>query len=132
MQSWNAQQRKLFLSEVNNRNNNSSYWGKQWHYCLQKWIEKFPLGMFCPTNTQAGDISAKHISIILLSGGVSELVFNNQLVMWQNELHSMIDVLASVCICPTFNCVQTVSWIYTRHRRCEQEKLQYVVPSNIK
>ena len=31
--------------------------------------------------TQAGNISAKHISIILLSGGVSELVFNNWLVI---------------------------------------------------
>ena len=35
------------------------------------------------------------------SGGVSELVFNNWLVTWQNELHSMTDVLVSVCICPT-------------------------------
>ena len=35
------------------------------------------------------------------SGGVSELVFNNWLVMWQNEPHSMTDILVSVCICPT-------------------------------
>ena len=32
-------------------------------------------------HTQAGDISAKHISIILLSGGVSKPVFNNWLIM---------------------------------------------------
>ena len=34
-------QRKLFLSEINSRDNNSGYWGEQWHVLSPKTNRKF-------------------------------------------------------------------------------------------